>query len=62
MQCFCDRLIIAACVLQYDTGFPIKSLQLLSERSQPFRIVGDIEWQPNDLAKGAKHCHRTLSA
>ena len=62
MQCFCDRFIIAACVLQYDTGLTIKRLQLLNERSQSYCVIGDIEWQPNDFAKGAKHGHRTLSA
>ena len=62
MQSFCDRLIIAPGVLHYDTGLPIKSLQLICERDQSYRVVSDIEWQPNDLAKGAKHCHRTLSA
>ena len=60
MQKNCVLDVYKRQVLQYDTGCPIKSLQLLSERSQPFRIVGDIEWQPNDLAKGAKHCHRKM--
>ncbi len=62
MQCFCDRLIVAPCVFQYDTGLTIKRLQLLSERSQSCRVVGDIERQPNDLAEGSKHGNRTLSA
>lgn len=61
MQCLCNRLIIASCVLHHNPGFTVKRFQLPSKRGQSFRGVGNIEWKPNDLAEGAKYGNRTLS-
>ena len=62
MQCFCEGLIVAPCVLQHNAGFTVKCLQMLGKRSQSIRVAGNIERQPNDLDKGTKYSHFAPSA